>query len=73
MSEAIGRPAVTNVSIRFETVDGYDICRVDVQPSGMPVYVTSGRGITDFYVRINNSTRRLNTQEAVEYIRVHWP
>ncbi len=39
-------------------------------PSGRPVYVTTGKN-ADLYVRLNNSTRLLNTAEAVEYIGAH--
>jgi hypothetical protein len=40
-------------------------------PSPKPVYVTKGNS-ADLYVRINNSTRLLNTSEAVDYIAAHW-
>jgi ATP-dependent Lon protease len=36
------------------------------------VFVRSGKATADFYVRLNNSTRLLNTAEALEYIQVHW-
>jgi hypothetical protein len=37
-----------------------------------PVFVKSGKSGADFYVRLNNSTRLLNTAEAVDYIQGHW-
>jgi hypothetical protein len=30
------------------------------------------KGTADFYVRLNNSTRLLNTAEALEYVRSRW-
>lgn len=67
----LGRPAVPYVAISFEHLEGHDVCRIDVRPSPKPVYVTSGRS-ADLYVRLNNSTRLLNTADAVEYISAHW-
>ena len=67
----LGKPAATQVSISFEDHDGHELCRVDVEPSAKPVYVTKGNS-ADLYVRINNSTRLLNTSEAVDYIAAHW-
>jgi hypothetical protein len=67
----LGKPAVAQVAVTFERLGGHDVCRLKVQPSGRPVYVTTGKN-TDLYVRLNNSTRLLNTADAVEYIGAHW-
>jgi ATP-dependent Lon protease len=66
----IGKPALANVSISFESVDGHDICRVEVKISLQPVYAR-GKQSMDFYVRLNNGTRALNIEEAVEYVAAH--
>jgi predicted HTH transcriptional regulator len=66
----IGKPALANVSISFESVDGHDICRVEVKPSLQPVYAR-GKQSMDFYVRLNNGTRALSIEEAVEYVAAH--
>ena len=47
------------------------MCRVEVEPSPKPIYMTKGT-TADLYVRINNSTRLLKHREAVEYIAAHW-
>jgi ATP-dependent Lon protease len=67
----IGKPAIVNLSISFEDLNGQDVCRIDVDPSRSPVFVER-RDETWFYVRLNNSTRRLNTKEALEYISARW-
>ena len=67
----LGKPAATRTTISFDVVDGKDVCRVDVEPSLTPIYVTR-EAAADLYVRINNSTRLLNTAEAVEYVADHW-
>jgi ATP-dependent Lon protease len=71
LDNTIGKPALANVSVAFEEVDGHDVCRVDVRPSRQPVYA-QGKQTTDFYVRLNNGTRSLDIQEAVAYISAHW-
>ena len=43
----------------------------EVPPSRRPVYVTAGKS-ADLYVRLNNSTRLLDTAKAVDYIAAHW-
>jgi len=68
---SIGGAATANVDIDFPDVDGTTICRITVQPSGSPVYV-SMKDEDWFYVRLGNSTRRLSTREAVEYISQRW-
>lgn len=68
----LGRAAVAHISITFDTIDGHDVCRVDVKPSPEPVFVTNDKGDADLYVRLNNSTRLLNTADALKYVRQHW-
>lgn len=68
----VGRAAVANVSIVFESVDAHDVCRLDVKPSSEPVFVGNDKGDADLYVRLNNSTRPLNTADALKYVRQRW-
>lgn len=72
LDEAIGKPALAHLALRFEPVGDVELCRIDVRPSPTPVYVRRGKDQVDLYVRLNNSTRLLNTQEAIEYVRTHW-
>ena len=67
----LGKPAATHATVSFEALDGGDVCRLEVEASQTPIYITKGT-TADLYVRINNSTRLLNTAEAVEYIAAHW-
>ena len=70
MDTSIGRPPLANMSITFEKVDGHDVCRVDVSPSHKPVYAR-GKQTKDFYVRLNNGTRSLDIEDALDYISAH--
>ncbi len=67
---SIGKPALANISVTFEEVDGHDVCRVDVTPSRKPVYAR-GKQTKDFFVRLNNGTRSLDVEEAFDYISSH--
>ena len=68
----IGRAAVAHVGITFDVIDGHDVCRLDVKASPEPVFVSNDKGDADLYVRLNNSTRLLNTADALKYVRQHW-
>jgi ATP-dependent Lon protease len=70
MDTSIGRPPLANMSVTFEEVDGHDVCRVDVSPSQKPVYAKT-KQTKDFYVRLNNGTRSLDIEDALDYIAAH--
>jgi ATP-dependent Lon protease len=72
LDKRIGRAAVADVSIAFDAIEGQELCRLDVKPSGDPVFVTNDKGDADLYVRLNNSTRLLNTADALKYVRQRW-
>ena len=54
--------------ISFGTIQGKDVCRIDITPSTEAVYVKSG----DFYIREGNRKRKLTPQETVAYTRQRW-
>ncbi|MDP9365362.1 MAG: protease Lon-related BREX system protein BrxL [Chloroflexota bacterium] len=68
--ESIGKPAtISHLKLSWEPVDGKEVCRIDVSPSREPVFVKSKETKSaDFFVRMNNSTRALTTEDAVKYI-----
>ena len=58
--------------------DGYgpqEVCRVTIPPAAVPVYLRGpkGKGEAELWVRVGNSTRRLEVSDAVEYITHRWP
>ncbi len=66
----LGQPPIGSfVEISFDSIDGHDVCRVDVRRSNQPVYLGAD---AELFVRMGNSTRSYNTREALEYIRTHW-
>ncbi|MGZ6761668.1 MAG: protease Lon-related BREX system protein BrxL [Gaiellaceae bacterium] len=72
LDNMLGPTATSQVSISYEDFPEGSVCRIDVGPSKRPTFVKGGKGEADLYVRINNSTRLLNTADAVEYVSSHW-
>lgn len=72
LDKALGPTAASLVRISFESHDDKTLSRVDVTPGKEPTFVRSGKGEADLYVRLNNATRRLNTSEALNFIRTKW-
>ncbi|MBI3966694.1 MAG: protease Lon-related BREX system protein BrxL [Chloroflexi bacterium] len=70
LEDAIGKAALANnVRLTWEQVDGQEICRIEVGRSREPVFVKNKETrATDFYVRVNNSTRQLTTEETIRYL-----
>jgi predicted HTH transcriptional regulator len=62
------------VRTTFESLDGRDVCRIDVAASGRPVFARGpeGKELNEFWVRTGNATRLLVGSEAVEYQQAHW-
>src|SRR3954470_5380586 len=72
LDNMLGPTATSQVSISYEDFPEGSVCRIDVGPSKRPTFVKGGKGEADLYVRLNNSTRLLNTADAVEYVSSHW-
>ncbi|MFN2544604.1 MAG: RNA-binding domain-containing protein [Actinomycetota bacterium] len=81
IENAAGLAAATNVATTIHHVDGHDVCRVHVDPSGHPVdaevTVVDKRGQFGkkrlFYVRLNNGTRAIEDEkERQRYIAQRW-
>ena len=62
----------TGVLTGFESVDNKTVCFVDVEPSPAPVYASTDKGANIFFTRLGNTTRILETPDAVEYIGARW-
>lgn len=72
IANAVGPVAAHRCKARFEPVDGKTVCLVDVEPSPAPVYANTDKGANIFYTRLGNTTRILETPDAVEYIGARW-
>ena len=72
LDKTLGPTAASLVRISFESHADETLSRVDVAPGKEPTFVKGAKGEADFYVRLNNATRRLNTSEALNFIRTKW-
>ncbi|MBK7166366.1 MAG: ATP-binding protein [Candidatus Microthrix sp.] len=81
ISTSMGDAAATNLRAQIHHVDGHDICRVQVDPSGFPVDATvikqkpdgPKEQLTEYYVRRLNGTVALDVVEKQKYIAQRWP
>lgn len=62
------------VRIRYESVDGKEVCAISVAASGKPVFAKpdGGRTATEFWVRIGNASKQLHGDDMVNYQTRHW-
>jgi hypothetical protein len=63
------------VKIRFESLDGDDVCVVSAAASGRPAFarpLEGSQGFSEFWVRIGNASRQLHGDDMVEYQNQHW-
>jgi hypothetical protein len=70
----LGKNVLAHISIRFEETETGDVCRIDVRPSPRPVFLNPPKSdkVAEFYVRMGNATRRLTTDEVLEYEKTRW-
>ncbi|CAM2764556.1 helix-turn-helix domain-containing protein [Actinomyces slackii] len=50
-----------------------EVCRITVPPAPWPVYLRSKGRDAELWVRVGNSTRRLEVDDAVDYVSLRWP
>ena len=81
IESAVGLAAAANVTTTIHRVDGHDLCRVHIEPSGHPVdaevTVADEHGQYAkkrvFYIRLNNGTRAIEDErERERYVGQRW-
>jgi len=74
LSHRIGQTAVARLKIDFPILHAIEVCRIQVPAAPEPVFVNppSGEKVSDFFIRIGNSTRALPTDEALQYKAERW-
>jgi type I restriction enzyme, R subunit len=73
LTNAFGHAAVMRTRARIVIHDGHEICRLDVAQSSQPVWAKTSKGDRVFFVRMNNSTRKLPEAEIQTYVADRWP
>lgn len=63
------------VGIKFEAINGEDVCAVSVAPAAREVFAKPVEGAakaSDFWVRVGNQTKQLHGDELIAYAEDHW-
>ncbi|HLP90237.1 MAG TPA: HEAT repeat domain-containing protein [Nostocaceae cyanobacterium] len=68
---ACGLDCGTCFQITFHEVEAKDICKIIVEPSPRPIYISEGQEV-HFFIRAGNSNRSLDVKAANEYIKQRW-
>jgi type I restriction enzyme R subunit len=73
LSKALGAAAVARTRARIVGHAGFDLCRLDVARSSVPVWAKTSKAERVFYVRLNNSSREMPDAELSRYLADRWP
>ncbi len=68
VADRIGPQYALNVAASIDAVDGKQICVINASKSAEPVFLSIKGGGGEFYVRVGNTTRRLDAEKTVSYI-----
>lgn len=69
----LGVEFVRHISVDFEQREGRQICIVDVRKGNKPAFIKGKTGTDkEFYIRADNSSRPLDMEAAMSYIRMQW-
>ena len=69
--DRIGAEFAPFIKVRFEQTDGKTVCVVDVDRAPEPAFMDGPRD-KEFYVRLGNTTRALDTEETIRYVQMNW-
>jgi uncharacterized membrane protein YeaQ/YmgE (transglycosylase-associated protein family) len=73
LSKAMGSAITATVVVEFDKVEGNDVCLLRIPPATRPIFVVLGKeGAKQFIVRVGNSTRSLEIDEALAYCSRRW-
>ncbi len=72
INQHLGLGVTPLVRIEIVELNGADVCLIDVRRSPTPVYFQEANDKDEFYVRLGSSSRTLNHNEALTYVRANW-
>lgn len=71
ISNYIGIEYAGFVNISIEKPEDISVCVIQIKRAPKPVFVKNNEN-KDFYVRIANTSRQLNTEDSYKYIQLNW-
>lgn len=71
ISDYIGVEFAPMIGFEYEKIGEGRICKVCVEKAHSPVYLIGDRG-SEFWIRFGPTSRKLDTEETMEYINQNW-
>jgi predicted HTH transcriptional regulator len=71
ITEHMGPQYSALMKVRIEPINDKQVCVVDVDKAPEAVFVAGQKG-KEFYIRVGNTTRALDPEQAVSYIDSNW-
>lgn len=72
LASALGAASSTRARVRIDPLGDEQVCTITVPPSPDPVYAKTSKGDQVFFVRVNNSSRILEGNDLVSYVKDKW-
>lgn len=73
LAKAMGSAITASVIVEFDNVGDAQVCVLRIPPATRPIFITLGKDATkQFIVRVGNSTRALDIDEALAYCANRW-
>ena len=69
--DRIGAEFAPFIRVRFEEIEGKQVCAVDIDPAPEPSFMWGPRG-KEFFIRHSNTTRSLDPEEMHRYVQMNW-
>jgi predicted HTH transcriptional regulator len=69
--ERIGPEFSPFIKLRFEQLNGDNVCVVDVDRVNEPAYVRTSTS-PEFYIRFAATSKKLDVDKAIEYVEAYW-
>jgi hypothetical protein len=72
INNAIGKKFHRFISVTMASVEGEELCVLEVRPADQPAFLLGGNK-EEFYIRAQASSQPLGLRDAHEYISSRWP
>ena len=70
-ADQLGAGISPYIKVRFEPLSGHSVCVIDVDRCSEPAFLKGQHG-PEFWVRLANTSRRLDAEETVRYVQANW-
>jgi len=71
ISDHLGPQFSYLVKVRFEELNGKQMCLLEIDKAPEPVFLKGAQG-KEFYVRVGNTSRLLDAEQTVSFVEMNW-